>query len=495
MNKNHFKQKACRIMMLGASFIILASCANGFDSEEAWSSDVSGVQLLSPSLGDANFSTVVNPDGTESVKVQWDVVKGAGGYECMAVIIDDPENPDTIYNAVNDRNTFLFDKKEDTRYSVSVKTLGNDRNNNESAAEATTCEYSTLVPGQIIPAGTDIAEFVAGHLLDIDTEQAFELEAGATYTLRTELDFGLKQVTFRGNKVNRPTVIMDTDGALMTAGGLKVKFINFDCTTSTQKGIVQCSSTQYPELKSDNFADAQPGKAYILKNPIIMQECMFKNVPMGLFYTGVNAWAVEDVRVMDCIVQLDNDGTKFGDAAVIGTYSTTSKYEGGAQWNGLVRNITIKNSTIYNIKSNSKNRMIRFLSNQMGRVYTTQNGTATIENCTFSKTFDDKEFANNTPNRKEYVITFNNNICHDCWRLQKFIQGNNTLNLNPSRNTIWGIKNTVDATDKTRCATEEDPMFEGDFLQPLDLTQENGGVNFKARGTISATIGDPRWRE
>lgn len=494
MSKNHLKQKTCCLASFVVALIGLSSCAEGFDNNEVWGSDVTNVQLESPTLSDANFSTVVNSDGSESVKVQWDVVKGAGGYECVAVIVDDPENPDTIYKAVNDRNQFLFDKKEDTRYEVSVKTLGNDKNNNTEADEATVFAYSTLVPGQVIPAGEDIAKFVAEKMLDVDTEQAFELEAGATYTLNKEVDFGMKQVTFRGDKVNRPTVIMDTDGALMTAGGLKVKFINFDCTTSTQKGMIQCSSTQYPELKSDNFADALPGKAYILKNPIIIQECMFKNVPMGLFYTGVNAWAVEDVRIMDCIVQLDNDGTKFGDAAVIGTYSSTSYYEGGSQWNGAVRNITIKNSTIYNIKSNSKNRMIRFLSNQMGRIYTTQNGSATIENCTFSKTFDDKEFANNTPNRSEYVITFNNNICYDVFRLQKFMQGNNTLNVNVTSNTIWGIKNAVDGTDKTRCATEEDPLFEGDPLQALDLTKENGGVNFKAHGAISSGIGDPRWR-
>ena len=198
--------------------------------------------------------------------------------------------------------------------------------------------------------------------------------------------------------------------------------------------------------------------------------------------------------MLDCIVQLDNDGTKFGDAAILGTYSGTSYFEGGQSWFGLIRNVTIKNSTLYNLKDNSKNRVIRFLSNKMSRVYTTDTGSATIENCTFSKTFTDKEFANNTPNIAAYTITFNNNICYDTWRLQKFIQGNCTLNVNVASNTIWGIKNPVDATDLTRCATEEDPLFEGDVLQPLDLTKPNGGVNFKAKGSISSGIGDPRWR-
>ena len=112
----------------------------------------------------------------------------------------------------------------------------------------------------------------------------------------------------------------------------------------------------------------------------------------------------------------------------------------------------------------------------------------------------DKEFGNNTPNAASYTITFNNNICYDTWRLQKFIQGNNTLNVNIATNTVWGIKNKVDDTDKTRCATEEDAFGCNDnadklnsMLKPLDLNAPNGGVNFKANGPISSTIGDPRW--
>ena len=31
------------------------------------------------------------------------------------------------------------------------------------------------------------------------------------------------------------------------------------------------------------------------------------------------------------------------------------------------------------------------------------------------------------------------------------------------------------------------------WLKPLDLTKDDGGVNFKAKGAISSTIGDPRW--
>lgn len=473
----------------------LASCAQGFDSNELYTSKVTNSQLASPAESDLTFTSKVNPDGTESVQVAWPVVSGAGGYQCSARIVDDPANPVEIFNQVVDGTSFLFDKQEDTKYEVSVQTLGDESLGNTDAASATVCAYSTLLTAQVIPAGTDIVEFVKANMVDQDTEQAFELEAGASYTIDSELDFGTNQVTFRGDKANRPIVKFGIDGVIRTAGGLKLKFINFDCTEQASKGVVECSSNPPASLEGVNFA-GYPDAAYILKNPIIFQECFFKNVPRCLFYTGVCAWGVEDVRVMDCIVQLDNDGQSFGDAAIIGTYSSESLYRGGtASWNSAVRNITMQNSTFYNIKGNSKNRVIRFLSNNLSRVFDSKYGSANITNCTFSQTFTDKEFANNTPNMAEYTITFNNNICYDCFRLQKFIQGNCTKNVDMTTNTVWGVTQPTDNTDKTKYATEENPQFAGDITQPLDLTQPNGGVNFRASGPISSTIGDPRWRE
>ncbi len=470
------------------------SCAQGFDSNEIFQSDVQNAQLESPELNESSFTSKVNADGSESIQVSWSVVQGASGYKCIVYIVDDPENPEEIYNGIVDGTSFLFDKKDDTKYEVSVQALGNETLNNKDAETPTVIAYSTLVPAQIIPAGSDIVEFVKSHIIDQDTEQAFELEAGASYEINSELDFGTKLVTFRGDKLDRPTVTFGIDGVIRTSAGLKIKFINFDCTVQASKGVVECSSNPPSSLEGSNFAGYMD-VAYILKDPIIFQECMFKNVPRCLFYTGECAWGVEDIRVMDCIVQLDNDGTSFGDAAVLCTYSSTSNYKGSQSWNAAIRNITIKNSTIYNIKPNSKNRMIRFMTNQLGKIFDSQYGTATISDCTLSKTFTDKEFANNTPNRKEYTITFNNNVCYDIFRLQKFIQGNCTNNVNMSTNTIWGDNVEIDNTDKTKWATEENPNFSGNVTQVLDLTQPNGGINFKANGTISSTVGDPRWLE
>lgn len=496
------KMKKFSLSCIGclAMLATLASCADGFDSNETFASTVKDSQLASPTLSEGSFTSKVNADGSESVQVSWEVVPGAGGYYCHVDNVDDPSNPVEIFDGTVDGTSFLFDKAEDTKYSVSVKTLGNTKYNNKDASEATVFSYSTMVPAQLIPNGSNIVDFVKDNIKETSDEQAFELASGGSYTIDGEIDFGTHKVTFRGDKLNRPIVTMGYEGVIRTAAGLKVKWIKFDCTEQNSKGVFEGSSNPPATLESSNFPGF-PDKSYYLQAPIIIQDCMFKNVKYCLFYSGACAWALEDVRVDNCIVQLDNDGS-FGDAAVIGTYSGTAYYRDGSQtWSSAIRNITIKNSTIYNLKDNSKNRLIRFQSNQLGRVFDTQYGGATLTDNTFIKVMSDKEFANNTPNRAEYTITFRNNICYDCWRLQKFIQGNNPLNADClTSNTVWGLKNEVDATDKTRCATEENAFGYTDVealnsaLKPLDLTKDDGGVNFKPSGAISSTIGDPRWR-
>lgn len=193
-----------------------------------------------------------------------------------------------------------------------------------------------------------------------------------------------------------------------------------------------------------------------------------------------------------------NDGKKNSNGAVICGFSNGFKAPSGKSfYYGGIKSITIKNSTIYNtVVGNGKNRMFRFNNKDLDRAFPTAGGSCTMMDNTFIRVYDKKEFGNNTPNRKEYVITYDNNIFYDCFRLQKFIQGNCKLEYHQNLNTVWGIANSVDGTDKGKLATEEDAGFaEAETKKELDFTQSNFGLNFKATGAISSTIGDPRWRK
>lgn len=506
MKKNHSNVRSgLNVMAAGVVGIMsLASCASdGFDNSEKWET-VTNTHLSSPDVSKLTFKSVAASDGTDKVQVSWPVVMGAGGYECKAINIDDPDNPVVLVEDTIDGVTFQFPQAEDTKYRVEIRTLGNAAQNNTAADTAAVASYSTLVEAQTIPNGSDIYEFISSALPNLpegDTESAFELEAGGQYTCSGVVDFQGHKMTLRGNKINYATITMGESAIIETSSQLKVKFLNFDCTAMTNKqGVIQLSDNP-PANKSAEAqgvgagkSNNQPADVYILQDPIIIQNCAFKNVPNCLFAVGNCSWGLSDVRVINSIVQLNCDGSKNSNGAVICAYSSGFKSPSGAQfWYGGIKSITVKESTFLNLVDNSKCRFIRFNNKDLDRVFPSASGSITMTDNTFVRTYNKKEFGNNTPNANTYKITFNNNIFYDIYRLQKLFQSNCAVTWSQGSNTIWGVGSTVDGTDKSKWATEEDPEFEGDTKAELDFTKENCGLNLTAKGTISSTIGDPRW--
>ena len=504
MKKNHFVslQKLCSIVLWGVGAWLMASCAvDGFD-DETFTCSVTNSELTSPELSSSSFSTRGNTDGSESIVVTWSAVMGARGYAYEAYNVDDPNNPVLLVSGEVDGVNFSFPKADDTRYQVKVRTLGNAKYNNKDAAEPSVSDYATMIEATIIPSGSDLAEFIGTNMVDKDDEQAFELEAGGTYTCNGAIDFLGNKVTLRGNKITHPLVTFGEEGVIHTSSQLKVKWINFDCTAANgKKGVIEMS----PVPPASASAEAQgvgagkssgnPADCYILTDPIFVDDCAFKNVKGPFFTVGDCSWGIQDLRIQNCVIQLAFDGSVSSDYALISAYSKKwTAPSGGTFYNGCIRNMSIKNSTIMNILSNSKNFTIRFNNKDIDRCFPTADGSATWMNNTFIRIMDGKNFADRTPNQAKYVITYDNNIFYDTWRLQKFIQGNCTKVFHKGQNTIWGVKNTVDGTDKDKWATEEDPGFDNaETLKELDFTKENYGLNLTPTGTISSTIGDPRW--
>lgn len=497
--------KLCGGLLFGAIALLMASCAvDGYD-DETFASSVHDTELNSPDLSDDCFSTRMNSDGTESVVVEWDVVPGAGGYEYAAYNVDDPENPVELVSGIVDGVSFSFPKAEDTKYAVFVRTLGNEKLNNTEAPEPTVYNYTTLIDAMVIPNGSDIAEFIAANMKESDIEQAFELEAGGEYTCNGPVDFLNNKMTLRGDKIDHPLVTFGEAGVIYTSSQLKVKFINFDCSNMTNKwGVIEMSPNPPAEKSAvaQGIAaarnDNKPADVYILMDPIIVQECAFKNVPNCFFSVGKCSWGIADLRVLKSVIQMRNDGSKNANSSVFSAYSYPDfiSPSGGQFWYGCIQNLTVTESTICNTVSNSKCFAIRFNNKDIDRCFPSANGTCIWKDNTFVRIFDSKNFADRTPNQSLYVITYDNNIFVDCYRLQKFIQGNCTVNYSQSKNVVYAYYNTLDATDKTKWGTEEDPGFTTEMMEKeLDFSQPNYGLNFTATGPISSTIGDPRWKQ
>lgn len=488
----------CGIFCL-SSILFIVSCADGIDDSEKFSGGVTNAQLESPTIDDTNFSTLLNSDGSESVKVTWPVVYGAGGFQCKVSIVDDPSNPIVVLDSIVDGCSTVFTKIEDTKYELCIKTLGNEKLNNKEAVSATVYAYSTLVPATTVPEGQEISEYIKNNLVASDKEQGFELLGGKTYYLNGVVDFGLNAVTFRGDKTNRPTIILGPEACLTTQGGLKIKFINFDCTSMEKTGLLTLSDNPDESISTESLGYKAAGanqNGYVINNPVVFQDCNVKNLKNSLLYGSKKNWSLREFRITNCIIQLNNEGS-----------NSFLHLQGGS--NGLIKNLTVKNSTIYNLVKNGSAYFLRYSNasnSQPKKIFGDNDNSSThiITNCTLCKTFSNKDFANNmtTANSVKMVVEYT--IFYDVFRLYQYLQNNN---IKTTRfNTIWGVDGGTPNSNDTGgrkdnngnpYTTLEDPQFVGPFLQEFDLTQAKGGVNFRPTGAyaVENKSGDPRWYE
>lgn len=493
MKKMTFNKRS--LAAVGAALLML-SCAQGFDNDEHFNAGVTNAQLESPAIDRSCISTVANADGSESVILTWPVVLGAGGYDVTVADVNDPANPVYLIDEKNlDGCTVTFPKNEDTDYLIAVKALGNEKLNNKEALNASEYAYSTWAPMTTIPSGADLATAISlVEPEDPELGQGFSLAAGGTYTVSSAVDFGLYNVTLKGDESNPPTITMQNDAMLITQAGLKIKNINFDCSASTATSLVAFSADPDASISTEALGYKNDGAnqdGFIIEKPVIFDGCMVKNLPNSLIWGQKKNWSLRDFRILSCIIQLNNAGS-----ATFLDLSSAS--------NGLIKELSITNSTIYNLVKNSSAYFLRFsnASNaQPQKIFGDSQKSIThrIENCTIAKVFTAKDFANNMPTVNTMTDYVSNVIFYDVYRIYQYILNNHTRYT--SNNTMWYYdaspqdNDTGGRTDSNGnpFTTLEDPGFTEPFVE-LDLTKPNGGVNFKATGAISSKIGDPRWR-
>lgn len=489
---------------------LFAACSQGVD-DETWTAGVKNQQLTSPST--LTFSSATDASGNEQVRVEWPVSLGAGGYEVTVENVNNPTEPVVVVDHVTvDGCSYLFPLEEDTDYRVSVLTLGNAKYNNAIAPEATVASHSTKIGGEAVPIGVELgafitewmtahaAEYKAALAADPNFEWAFDLAGDVTYELSTPADFGAIPVRLRGVQGHRPVVVVGENASLRPANGLKIKNVNFDCAKMAGKarnrGLIS--------MPADPDESLAQGQAYFCPRPIRLEQVWVRELPVSIFNIDDGAWGIEELRISDCIIQLNN---RLDNAwkTVICAHSGTGRYLGkdGAKWYGGIGNTMILNSTIYNTWPHDTFKdsgyFIRFSNQDISKWYGSYNGVFDIKNSTLSRVTPRKDFGNNMPNKTGFVITFENTNFYEVFRLQKVKRGGTYVWKN---NTIQnGEFNSVDNTDKSEIATEEtilDPNNPNIFT-PLTLAASGNtadcGVDFKASGPISATNGDPRWYE
>ena len=307
-------EKTKAMLVVFISLALLSGCADGYDSPDGFDLGVRNTQMKTPEQKDITFT--VSTDGTTAT-LSWPLVAGASGHEVTFANVDNPDSPvivDGYDKKIVDGSKFTVHVAEDSKYQLTMRTLGNRKLGNTDDPEAKNYSYSTLVPSvATIPSGSDISQFIQENpVVYTEDEVAIELEPGGEYTMSAPVDFSKQKITFRGDKMHRPIVKLNGDAHFETYSSLKVKFVNFDLSESTAGGFIAMSKDNLPDsILSENRGYERNGSLikgiYVDEEPIYIAHCWFKNLPHAMLYDNEVNCAFWAFTLSDCIVQMRND--------------------------------------------------------------------------------------------------------------------------------------------------------------------------------------------
>lgn len=457
------------VICLSMAFSIGSCAKDGFD-EETFSGGVTNTQLESPEASDIAFSKIA---GTNNVKVTWPLVMGAGGYQFSMYIVDDPTNPVTVVkDSIIDGRSVACPYQDDTNYKVSVRSLGNDKYNNKDAEAASEATWSTLVPATTIPTGTNLSVYFTENPITTgkDVEVAFELEAGGSYTISENLDFGVNNVQLRGNKMTHATIKFIGNAGLITCGGgLALKFIDFDCDEVVGGSFLKFGAVPDEIVGMNSYG--------IVTNPIMIQSCNIKSVRHYFININGKKYAVQNLIIRDCIVEL------YQDSEII--YFNSN--------NSFVKDLEISSSTFYSHTQSNK-RFILYAGGRGDQAGWSGCSMKFLNNTFYNIAYTGQSFNSNVWARDGNSVQMSKNIFFDTCsgEFNRRISMQSTKVFKSCDNNCYWYDGAfpkateIDRTegDKSNSAYGVDPGFEdpkeGKFTPSNDEVLKHGS-------------GDPRW--
>lgn len=473
----YFNHEKWRLVVFCAFiFTLITSCVEGYEEDPVFSPGVQNVTLSSPDVESIQF--IPSADGT-TVRIEWPVVYGAGGYEFTLLIVDDPNNPVVVgeENEFIDGCVVTRPLLEDTNYKVVVRSLGNDKYNNKAAELASVKEFTTMLPTYAtIPAGVDLFAWFSENpipSLEEEKELAYVLESGGNYTMSDVVDFGNQKITFRGDKIHHPKIVMGEKGRISTSSGLKVKFIDFDCSaipgSNSKAALILLSETPNPAIKGT-------GDYYIIKDPIVLESCEITGVQRHLIFDNKVKYCAATLLINDCVVKLE----------------TTQEQPIILFNQGFANDFTAKNSTFWHTGEKNNNYFLQY--NNSGRPDRAGfvNASVNYLNNTFYHVCYNKQWGNYNGFAGRNTVYWNmkSNIFVDSGKgevARRFLGGRaNQPTATFDKNNYWYNSAFPEEERKYDTGTiiETDPQFK----DPL-----NGDFTVQGSEQLTERIGDPRW--
>ena len=342
---------------LAVTGLLTASCAtDSYDDDERFSSGVRNQQLSSPA--DADITITPSADG-KTQTISWPVVNGAGGYRVTLVNLEAPETP-LVNDSVVDGCSLSAERQEDANYELTILTLGNQKNGNSAATTPTVKKFNTFaVPLAAIPAG-DLAEWFRQNPVPDSTDAIYyDLEPGGSYTLNDTLDMAIHHVVLRAtDKQHRAVVTVGENGYFCTQAPLTLQNINFDYSAipdeAKNPAAIYLSPKPDERIKGTvNHGKYTSNYYNIALKPVYIVNCDFEGLKGMLLFDNNQQYCIENLLIENCNIHFVVPKS-LSNLAFIYTQG------------GFVKDITIKNSSLWNTGAGNLQYVIRY--NNSGRL-------------------------------------------------------------------------------------------------------------------------------
>ena len=460
---------------LAACALLAVGCADHYDGDETWSPQVKNATLTSPDAGKITISP--SADGS-TMTIAWPVVYGAGGYAVELYNVNDPNSPVLVKTDTIDGCSLRVDREEDTNYSLTIRTLGNQKYNNREAQEQTEYKFNTFLPTYAeIPDGSDLKAWFAENPIPADSTShlCYDLVPGGNYTVSGKIDFYGHQVTLRSSsKANYANVVMGAGSYFNTYAGFTLKYLNINAE-ATNKPLISFSDE--PEESIKNLIGEKG--YYFIMDPVVVQGCNITNLGSSIVASNSAKYDVRVVSINNTIVQLDKTLPAANNAAVIYMKS------------GFISDFTIKNSTVY-----SREHTDCFFIQHGGRpkdVSDEEQRYVSILNCTLCNIAYGKNFCDYHNGQTTYHYTLKNTIVVDCGKAN-FLTGLNKGQ--SSDNPVWDVNNNTCWRDGADASASQTGIKNPGLWLTTDPGIDPANAKFvPAAAQQEAGQGDPRWIE
>ena len=460
---------------LAACALLAVGCADHYDGDETWSPQVKNATLTSPDAGKITISP--SADGS-TMTIAWPVVYGAGGYAVELYNVNDPNSPVLVKTDTIDGCSLRVDREEDTNYSLTIRTLGNQKYNNREAQEQTEYKFNTFLPTYAeIPDGSDLKAWFAENPIPADSTShlCYDLVPGGNYTVSGKIDFYGHQVTLRSSsKANYANVVMGAGSYFNTYAGFTLKYLNINAE-ATNKPLISFSDE--PEESIKNLIGEKG--YYFIMDPVVVQGCNITNLGSSIVASNSAKYDVRVVSINNTIVQLDKTLPAANSAAVIYMKS------------GFISDFTIKNSTVY-----SREHTDCFFIQHGGRpkdVSDEEQRYVSILNCTLCNIAYGKNFCDYHNGQTTYHYTLKNTIVVDCGKAN-FLTGLNKGQ--SSDNPVWDVNNNTCWRDGSDASASQTGIKNPGLWLTTDPEIDPANDKFTpAAAQQEAGQGDPRWNE